>query len=405
MAKGNNTVVPNGKRLRRKRLERGLTQEKLSFDAKVSKSSIERIEKGKPTQITTLRMIADAIGNVDIKELLIIDERVEESGSDAHNQADNPSHTKLHRGFENNINHLQFNCKAVEINAIRFIPFYLGNLQPKDLKSYLGFQAFRTDNYEIIYFEDGFVVAVVSETYQCTDVSDFLWQRRMSHLGLLKKESPLLKVLVKRQELKPSNPLILSLPDSFLYVMSIHSVNNSNNLFSHPNLILMAEPSILGITDNPKEKMARNASNATFINNTEFGNVEIFETKANNANYYIGWANVTIENLKNSIKHLDIIISFEIRLQKLWYKIYMLSTTLDKITRDIDCFDKDILRKIKMEAIKTKLEFANFIHIDATGSTHMNEIHRHLTKTSKLMELHENFENKYKLLGEFEEIL
>ena len=53
----------------------------LSFEAKVSKSSVERIEKGKPTQITTLRLIVDAIGNVDIKELLIIDENVGELSS------------------------------------------------------------------------------------------------------------------------------------------------------------------------------------------------------------------------------------------------------------------------------------------------------------------------------------
>ncbi len=71
MAKSSNCVIPNGKKLRQKRLERGLTQEKLSFLAKVSKSSVERVEKSKPTQITTLKFIVEAIGGVDIKEILI----------------------------------------------------------------------------------------------------------------------------------------------------------------------------------------------------------------------------------------------------------------------------------------------------------------------------------------------
>ncbi|HEC65565.1 MAG TPA: XRE family transcriptional regulator [bacterium] len=405
MAKGNNTVIPDGKKLRQKRLERGFTQETLSFEAKVSKSSIERIEKGKPTQITTLRMVVDAIGNVDIKELLIIDEKAEMSGSEVNNQDGNLTHTKLNKGVENKTSHIQFGRKVAEINAIRFIPFYLGELQPDELRSYLEFQACYIDDFKIIYFEDGFVVAVVSECRQYTDVLDFLWQRRKFHLDLLKKESPLLKMLLKKQELKPSNPLILSLPNSFFYVMSIHYVKNSNNLFSHQNLVLMTEPSILGITDNPKEKIVKNTLDTTFINNTDFSNVDIFETKANNANYYIGWANVIVENLKNSTKHLDLIVSFEIRLQKLWYKLYTFLKILDKIISDMDCFDKDILRKIKIEAIKTKIEFANFISIEATGSTHMNEIHKQLTKTSKLVELYENVESKYKLLGEFEKIL
>jgi len=390
--------------LRQKRLERGLTQEKLSIDSNVSKSSIERIENGKPTQITTLRMIAKTLGNVDVKELIIFDENEEEFDKGRNNQNISSSPEKESKKGDVKIDCIRFGCEMAKINAIRFIPFYVGKIPTKDFKNYLDFSVCCIGDFKMVYFEDGFVVAVVPEIHQCTNIPEFLWQRRIAHLDLLERDSQILKLLLNKQEIKSSNPLVLSLPDAFHYVMSIHHVTNIDNVFSRNNLILMTEPSILGITDNPKEKLV-NTSDNIFINETMFNNPNIFEIKTNQANYYIGWANVAVENIKDSIKHLDLIIGLEIKLQKLWYKLYMCSKTLDKITAGIEHFDKDILRKMKMEAIKTKIEFTNFISIEATGSTHMNEIHKQLIKTSNLNELYNNFENKYKLLEELEEVL
>lgn len=69
MAIQKNTVIPNGDFVRNLRLSKGYTQENLALDTNCAKSTIERIEKGKPAQITTLAIIAQVL-EVDVNTLL-----------------------------------------------------------------------------------------------------------------------------------------------------------------------------------------------------------------------------------------------------------------------------------------------------------------------------------------------
>jgi len=67
-----NSVLPDGEKLRRIRIANGDTQESLAQKAGYAKSTIERVEKGKPALITTLNVIAQAL-KVDVSSLLAED--------------------------------------------------------------------------------------------------------------------------------------------------------------------------------------------------------------------------------------------------------------------------------------------------------------------------------------------
>lgn len=68
------TVSPNGDEVRRRRLEKGWTQEKLAAQVGCSKRTIENVEVGKPVYIQTLAEIAQALGETTgVRSLLAAD--------------------------------------------------------------------------------------------------------------------------------------------------------------------------------------------------------------------------------------------------------------------------------------------------------------------------------------------
>jgi len=70
MMKRDNTVIPDGQKIREKRLAKGLTQEKLAFEIRVAKSTIERLEKNEPTYISTLVLVAQRLEE-SVKDLIL----------------------------------------------------------------------------------------------------------------------------------------------------------------------------------------------------------------------------------------------------------------------------------------------------------------------------------------------
>ena len=73
-----NTVLPNGPEVRRSRQRCGLTQEGLAEECKlrgrsVSKRTIERIEQGRPTTLSTLANLADSLGEDDVATLILFE--------------------------------------------------------------------------------------------------------------------------------------------------------------------------------------------------------------------------------------------------------------------------------------------------------------------------------------------
>jgi transcriptional regulator with XRE-family HTH domain len=68
-----NTVLCDGVKVRQARHLKGWSQEGLAEKAGIRKSTVERMERGKPTYVTTLDIVAQTL-NVQIKDLLLTDE-------------------------------------------------------------------------------------------------------------------------------------------------------------------------------------------------------------------------------------------------------------------------------------------------------------------------------------------
>lgn len=60
-----------GRRLARTRLDRNQSQEKLAFEAGVSKKTVERLEGGAPVKSTSLIRILRALGQLEVLDRLI----------------------------------------------------------------------------------------------------------------------------------------------------------------------------------------------------------------------------------------------------------------------------------------------------------------------------------------------
>lgn len=89
MANRRNTVVPNGEVIKQLRLNKGHTQESLALEGKIkcSKTTLERLEKGLPTQISTLAAVADAFG-VDVKTLRVDNKTEDKTKAETQLQTD-----------------------------------------------------------------------------------------------------------------------------------------------------------------------------------------------------------------------------------------------------------------------------------------------------------------------------
>jgi transcriptional regulator with XRE-family HTH domain len=60
-----------GRRLARTRLERNISQEGLAIEAGVSKSTVERLEAGRPVKLTSFLRVLRALGQVDVLDRLV----------------------------------------------------------------------------------------------------------------------------------------------------------------------------------------------------------------------------------------------------------------------------------------------------------------------------------------------
>jgi len=301
-------------------------------------------------------------------------------------------------------NSLYFKNGVMEIKSITFIPFYVGYNPLLAKEKYLNFDSCSVDFLKIIYFNDGFAVGIQENTYYCSNVPDYLLKRRQSHLSILQTTSNVTKILLNEQEKNSSNPILSKLPESISYVMSIHYVDNSRSDFSNRNLFLMAEPSIIGITDNETETIDDINIIIKSWKEHDFDTDDIFSMKSNNLNYYISWSNVIIEIKNKELFNLKPIIELEIMLQKLWYKIYLYSESLSAFHNQIDCFDETIIENIKKEILKVKFEYSNFKKINATDSTHINKIKKNLILTSDIDTIINNLRDNCLLFDELENI-
>lgn len=282
-----------------------------------------------------------------------------------------------------NLQSLDFNAPT-EIGVTTFLPVFHGDFSMQESTIETGTLSDGTP-IELRLFRDGYAVAVVRQSYCCNSVTDFLLKRRQKHLEFLsiKLREPNLLLSQRRT---PGMREFLKSPEKPFYVMSIHHFSDPRGNISEPQRVAMAEPSLVGITDDPAlpppvEDRLGEMTTLTYpaeapdsVDKHSFGLVS----------YYISWANVLAVFQEKQADQVLALEALEIELQHLWYKIYHFAESLSEgLSLGISVPSK-FMEECDQHYNCIYNQYENFIRIRPTASTDSIVLRRSLEKTSKL---------------------
>jgi hypothetical protein len=290
------------------------------------------------------------------------------------------------------------------LKTCRLVPYYLGDHGCTAEAEFIGFPVIEREGLRILLMEDGFAVALVEEAVQYHDVIDLLVQRRTRHLEILGPESPVRDVLHSLRNQQVSPGLIGSSRAELPYVMSMHWIDREQAPVSDIELRCFADPSILGISDDPLDEVSTRRvekARAALANCTRASG-SMDEICHGDDCYLVSWANVILATRGGGETEYRQLVEMEVRLQYLWHRIHLYSASIESLPDRIGSFE---LSQVKMEMLKTKLQYGAFCRTDPTGATHLNELRASLIRTSKLRELYEEFSSRTVLVDEMEAIL
>ncbi len=272
---------------------------------------------------------------------------------------------------------------ARNVQAVSMIPSYIGNNELTPDSTIFGFQSLKTHVGNLVTFDDGFGVLISTEIFSVQNIPDFLHKRRKRHIEIIQGITPhteFLRSLRRPVNLQKDHNAIFGIS----YVMSIHNVISNESHFSEQELRCMAEPSLLGIGDDPSEPPVNVCATDGELPDSSHADIAIIN--APNLRCYITWANVMLQLVGQEIGAADFVHKFEILLQKLWYKLHFLDT-LASLNGSQLFADKHI-KRLRTSANQ---EFFTLTKPDPRGGTHLNDARHALLRTSRLAELHEVF--------------
>lgn len=300
--------------------------------------------------------------------------------------------------------------QLIQAQAFRLIPFYLGRkLLPDASFAQLPCMMLPSiPNGRLIGFEDGFAVCLLQEPLFFESAAEFLLHRRQTHLSLLESNSWLLQTLQQQQSQSLDHPLLLGPPQRLSYVMSVHAIDNVAGKIDERTIYSITEPAILGISDDPSCSIEQNAQSGhptTAVELTTLANSRIHTLHSKEVTFHSGWANVVAECKGDSPQSVEMLVRLEVMLQKLWYKLFLLSEGLGERASQTESLNTVWLKQARQEICKAKIEYASFCRINATGSTVWNALKEDLIKTSKIEAIYQSLLSKVGLLDEIQKML
>jgi len=206
------------------------------------------------------------------------------------------------------------------------------------------------------------------------------------------------------QRNRSSSPLVKDLPEKPAYVMSTHYLNNAAREVTEDTLLLMTEPSVLGVTDDPSdtvdEGVIRKRASLDCLDLTEVAHV-----LAPHADFYVSWANVLCALRRPVREPVDLLDRFEVQLQKLWYRLFLYTEGLGHIADGGTRWGRGDFQAIRREVVSVKREYAQFMGVEAAGSTHCNDLKGQLIRTSRIEAVFDHFSRSAAVLGDLETLL
>ncbi len=293
--------------------------------------------------------------------------------------------------------------ERLKIRPIRFVPFLLGRKKsrvqlPPDCKV-LGrekekiFFSWRGNRY--FWFGTGTCVQVIDEKEKQSGIIDFLLERRKKHHQLLNFESQAandIKELIKT--INPRAKPYLS------YVMSIHAVEFAENIPYFENMLrLIAEPSFLGIPDNPKFVVGKSQIESAQrklagLESKEPQFPSVYEVVINRGKKtFASWSNVVFSSEKNEGEHhSQQLVKLETELQHLWFYFHDLK---NEIRRKMKAGDKSRMKELLRKQRETAVLWSEFENLGAMDDTYTQLLKEGLIKTSRIEKIYAELQNLF----------
>lgn len=285
--------------------------------------------------------------------------------------------------------------------ASRLAPFYFGRRPDVEYSDSLGFPSFECDGARVLMMDDRFGVALLEEHVDFADAIDFLLARRGRHLEMLSPGASLLKALCGHCSEDSSTGLIADPPARLPYVMSLHWIDRDSSFVGDIELRCLADPCVLGISDDPADEVDDDRVDKARKALAQCGvTAGVADTIAHGEDrYLVSWANVMLVTGAQGDAEYRHLVRMEAQLQHLWYRMHLYSAAIEGLVERLGSVD---LKAVRTDVLKTKLQYAAFCKVDATGSTHLNDLKASLIKTSKLRELYDEFTLQAELIDELE---
>ena len=290
------------------------------------------------------------------------------------------------------------------VSACRIMPFFLGRGPAVDCGEQMGLPAFQCGDARVLLMDDCFAVSLVREEVSFSDPVDFLLQRRERHLDLLSPDSPLLASLKGYQSDPLEHPILATPPRTLPYVMSVHRADTDRAALSEVELTCLAEPSILGISDDPHDLVteSRIEEAGHHLKSCAAASESIEVIRGAQDRYLVSWANVVLVTHGGGDEAFEHLIRTEVLLQGLWYRMHLYSDAMEGLLDRADTAD---LAAVRREVLKTKMQYTQYCRLDPTGATHLNALRSSLIRTSRLRELYEEFILRTGLVDDLEALL
>lgn len=284
------------------------------------------------------------------------------------------------------------------VNISRFIPLYFGNkpIDPdnnvkiaKNVNEKLGKISLHINT-------DGFAVIAAHQSLTYSNAIELLLDRRKFHHELLDLRASLPDFFDKENTVPVNNPLFKTGTPCIEYIMSVHHIFDASCL-KECEILSICEPSFAGITDDPTQEPI-SAKDAAFsiANLNPSRALSVINTVASKHNtFYVSWSNVLLIDSSNPSPDFRTLENLQIDLQKLWFQIYAYDSFIDNCILTPGDYD---LPAVKQEIMKLKIAYLKFVKINPTGAGHINRLKENLINTSKISEIYNSLEEKFKYL-------
>lgn len=289
------------------------------------------------------------------------------------------------------------------VKASRFIPFYYGThstdkqsnqieCEATAKKLSYNFEHFTSmHSIKCYIFNDGFAVIVLREFREFPSILEMLLARRDTHLDIQKNKFLILKGIQNETQ----HPLLKGDLPGIDYVMSVHQLFNASQ-HSDMNIHIMAEPSLIGVTDDPQQKPLVDSNLNPDLSKIYINQTATVKVSTRGNCFYVSWSNIILTDCDMNSNDYMRLEFMQITLQKLWFQMNCYDNYLNQCIFNSNGYNLDNVVK---EINRAKILVSDFCKVDSLSAGYINRLKNALIVTSHIKEISKNVGEKLNMIS------